>query len=88
MNKQVMIRVKNLHGNTSTLIRSNVISEKDGIMRVKPENSRLADPPIEVKAADTIPANKVFANNSRENRNDMIPKSPSPARNSLSNSLK
>ena len=83
--KQVMVRQHSLHGNMNTLVRANVISEKDGILRVKPENSRLADPPMEVKAEDTIPAEKIFANNNRENRNDMIPKSYSPATNSLSN---
>jgi hypothetical protein len=85
--KQVMVRQKSLHGNMNTLVRANVISEKDGILRVKAENSRLEEPPFEVRAEDTIPAEKVFANNNRENRNDMIPKSYSPASNSLSNTL-
>ena len=86
--KQVMVRQRSLHGNMNTLVRANVISEKNGILRVKPENSRLAEPPIEVKAEDTIPAEKVFANNSAHNRNDMIPKSYSPASSSLSNMFK
>jgi hypothetical protein len=86
--RQVMVRQKALHGNMNTLVRANVISEKDGILRVKAENSRLAEPPIEVRAEDTIPAEKVFANNSSKNRNDMIPKSYSPASNSLSNLFK
>lgn len=53
----VLIKQKMLSGNVTKLIRANVLSEKDGMLRVMVEGQRK---PIEVKASDTLPAEKVF----------------------------
>ena len=55
--KEVLIRKQMLHGNVSNLTRAQVLSEKDGVLRVKVEGERL---PRDVKAAETIPADRVF----------------------------
>ncbi len=57
MPKQVMVRYRNLHGNSSTLKRCEVLSEANGKMRVKCSDERN---PREVAASDTVPIQSVY----------------------------
>lgn len=60
--KHVLVR-KPLRSGDNELIMAQVISESNGIMRVKFEHSQKLE---EVKAADTLPATSVFGNFRRE----------------------
>lgn len=63
--KRVFIRRPQLHGNLSKLVPADVISEKEGMLRVKIEGERVV---TEVKAADTLPATAL----NQRDRNQII----------------
>ena len=77
-NKQVLIKRKLLNGNNE-LIRCNVLSEANGIVRCQIEGQRGVK---EVKASDTIPAQQIYG---PRNSQTQIQSSPSPARYSFAN---
>jgi len=57
MAKQVMVRYKNLHGNTNTLKRCEVLAESNGKMKIKCSDEREARM---VEASETISVESVY----------------------------
>jgi hypothetical protein len=53
----VLIRQKLLSGNMNKLVHAQVLSEKDGVLRVMIQGQRV---PTEVKASEVIDAGKIF----------------------------
>jgi hypothetical protein len=60
--RDVYIRQKQLHGKVSKLVRCQVLAQNGDTLRVTPEGSKA---PIEVKVADTVPANKMSGANDK-----------------------
>lgn len=73
---QVMVRRK-LQNGDNQLIRADVISEKDGVLRVKMPG---VFGPVEVKANETVPATQLFGD---PRNKTVIPKSYPDATHSL-----
>lgn len=82
--KKVLVRQKQLHGNGNKMTPGNVLSEKDGMLRVMIEGQRK---PIEVRASDTIPANRVFVAQRNDQRQSILPKAYPTSINALGNLL-